>query len=112
MNPTVAVIAVAVLTATVVAFDSPCSPGEIFKLGSLATNPKLLACTTSCGWSPVMGDPTKDQQAKMCSSPDCHVLVEDISKLKPMDCLLKVGPRPLNVYKLTQGFEATCSTPQ
>lgn len=112
MNPKIAIISMAMITAVVVAFGPPCPPGEIFKLGSLATNKKLLACKASCGWDLPMGDPTNDQTAKMCGSPDCHALVQDISKLKPMDCLLKVGPRPLNIFKLTQGFEAACAAPQ
>ncbi|RLN53602.1 hypothetical protein BBJ28_00012649 [Nothophytophthora sp. Chile5] len=97
----------AFLPATVQAtasFASECdTPSLIAKLIPLASDPNLGPCfkDTGYGLSPKnLKLATRDQSAKMCTHPECKVLITKVEALNLPSCSVRIGERtfdPANV---------------
>lgn len=107
----VALAAVAVAATAVAAYShDDCAFTEYAKLAPVAGLDELQVCQDASGWLmiPPAGEPTAEQRAIMCVTPECFTLIGAVNATQPGDCDLVFGDVRLNVKQLVEEFEPKC----
>ncbi|DBA04272.1 TPA: hypothetical protein N0F65_009507 [Lagenidium giganteum] len=102
----------AVLCSLAAAYDeqTACPWSEYSKLAPLGNSANLKPCQDASGWNmiPPSGEPNGEQRRKMCNTPQCFALMDEVKVLKPSDCVLTFGDKKLHVQKLVEEFPDKC----